>query len=75
MDWHALISAFGAGGQLIVLALIIYLVWSRGRDERERRRFEQRMDERTQALMEWTVKRAMDSAIPDKKPTTKKGVQ
>jgi len=75
MDWHAIVSAFGAGGQLIVLALIIYLVWSRSRDERERRRFEQRMDERTQALMEWTVKRAMDSVAHDKKSDTKKGVQ
>ena len=75
MDWHALISALGSGGQLIVFALIIYLIWSRSRDERERRQFERRMDERTQALIEWTVKRAMEGTTPEKKPRASKAVQ
>jgi len=75
MDWHAIISALGSGGQLVVLALVIYLIWSRTRDQRERRQFEQRMDERVQQLLEWTVKRAMDSAMHDKESDTKKGVQ
>jgi len=67
MDWNAIISAFGNPGQVVILALVTWLIWARMRDQRERRVFEQRMEERMQQLLEYTVRRAIDSAIPDNK--------
>lgn len=67
MDWNALISSFGGVGQGVILLLIVYLIWSRNRDERDRKKFQQRTDERTQQLLDWTVRTAVESAMADRK--------
>jgi ABC-type nickel/cobalt efflux system permease component RcnA len=54
------------GDGLLLVGLIVWLAWSKGRELREQRAFQRRMDERTQQLMEYTVRRVVDAATPEK---------
>jgi ABC-type nickel/cobalt efflux system permease component RcnA len=66
MTLQTLLAAVGDGGQVLVIVLLVWLVWSKNRDQREARDFQRRMDERTALLHEWTVRRMADMAMPEK---------
>jgi len=63
MTWVELLQI---GNGLLLVGLLVWLAWSKAREMREHRAFQRRMDERTQALMEYTVRRVVDAATPEK---------
>jgi ABC-type nickel/cobalt efflux system permease component RcnA len=67
MTLQQVLAAVGDGGQILVIVLLVWLVWSKNRDQREAREFQRRMDERTAQLHEWTVRRLADTAMPTEK--------
>jgi hypothetical protein len=66
MTLQTLLAAVGDGGQILVILMLVYLLWSKNRDQRDAREFQRRMDERTHQLMEFTVHRMADVAMPEK---------